>query len=91
MNSFSIILLYGMIQPIGPIIICTSMMMSIFGDTTANLIGRTIGRNKIRKTNKTYEGLFAGMIASYFSGVIILFILRNYYRFNIVGLLIIPL
>ncbi|MFX1420162.1 MAG: hypothetical protein ACFE9N_14695 [Promethearchaeota archaeon] len=89
-GCFSVILLYGLFQPIGPVIICTSMIMSVFGDVTSNLIGRTIGRNKIRKTNKTYEGLFAGMIAAFFSGVIVLYILRNYYRFNILGLLLIP-
>jgi len=89
-GCFSIILLFGMIQPIGPIIICTSMVMSIFGDITANLIGRTIGHRKIRKTNKTYEGLIAGMIAALFSGVIVLYILRNYYNFSILAILIIP-
>ena len=77
-GCFSIILLFGIIQPIGPVIICTSMVMSIFGDITANLTGRTLGRRKIRKTNKTYEGLIAGMIAAFFSGVTVLYILRNY-------------
>ncbi len=89
-GCLSIILLYGIIQPIGPVIICTSMAMSIFGDTTANLVGRTIGHRKIRKTNKTYEGLIGGIIAAFLSGVVVLFILRNYYRFSIPGLLIIP-
>lgn len=89
-GCFSIILLFGIIQPIGPVIICTSMMMSIFGDITANLIGRTIGSKKIRKTNKTYEGLIAGMTTAFFSGVIVLYILRNYYNFNILALIIIP-
>ena len=89
-GCFSIILLYGMFQPIGPVIICTSMAMSIFGDVSANLIGRLIGRTKIRKTNKTYEGLIGGMFAAFLSGVIVLFILRDYYRFSILGLLLIP-
>ncbi|MFX1377802.1 MAG: phosphatidate cytidylyltransferase [Promethearchaeota archaeon] len=89
-GCFSIILLFGIIQPIGPIIICTSMAMSIFGDVTANLVGRTIGSRKIRKTNKTYEGLIGGIIAAFLSGVIVLLILRNYYRFSILGLLLIP-
>jgi len=89
-GCFSIILLYGIIQPIGPVIICTSMAMSIFGDVTANLVGRTIGRRKIRKTNKTYEGLIGGIIAAFLSGVIVLFILRNYYRFSVPGLFLIP-
>jgi len=90
-GCFSVILLFGKIQPIGPVIICTSMVMSIFGDVTANLIGRTLGRRKIRKTNKTYEGLIAGMVAALFSGVIVLYILRNYYNFNIYAILIIPI
>ncbi|MFX0004108.1 MAG: phosphatidate cytidylyltransferase [Candidatus Hodarchaeota archaeon] len=89
-GCFSIILLYGAIQPLGPVIICTSMVMSIFGDITANLTGRTIGGKKIRKTNKTYEGLIGGIFAAFVSGIIVLFILRDYYSFSITGLLIIP-
>ena len=89
-GCFSIILLYGIIQPIGPVIICTSMAMSIFGDATANLVGRTMGHRKIRNTKKTYEGLIGGIIAAFLSGVIVLLILRNYYRFSIPGLLLIP-
>ena len=89
-GCFSIILLYGLFQPIGPVIICTSMAMSIFGDVSANLIGRTIGRRKIRKTNKTYEGLIGGIFAAFFSGIIVLYILRNNYRFTIPGLFLIP-
>jgi dolichol kinase len=89
-GCFSIILLYGIIQPIGPVIICTSMAMSIFGDATANLVGRTIGHIKIRNTKKTYEGLIGGVIAAFISGIIVLYILRNYYRFSIPGLLLIP-
>jgi dolichol kinase len=89
-GCFSVIILYGIIQPIGPVIICTSMAMSIFGDITANLVGRTIGRKKIRKTNKTYEGLIGGILAAFISGVAILFILRNYYKFSILGLFLIP-
>lgn len=90
-GCFSIILLYGLIQPIGPVIICTSMVMSIFGDITANLVGRTIGHRKIRKTGKTYEGLIAGIIISFLSGIIVLHILRNFYSFSILGLLFNPL
>ncbi|MFW9970492.1 MAG: hypothetical protein ACFFDF_09850 [Candidatus Odinarchaeota archaeon] len=89
-GCFSIILLYGIFQPIGPVILCTSMTMSIFGDVAANLIGRTIGHKRIRKTNKTYEGLIGGVFAAFISGFIVLYILRNYYRFNILGLLLIP-
>ena len=90
-GCFSIILLYGLIQPIGPVLICTSMAMSIFGDISSNLVGRMIGRRKIRKINKTYEGLVAGIIVSFFSGIIVLYLLRNFYRFNIIGSLLIPL
>jgi dolichol kinase len=90
-GCFSIILIYGVIQPIGPVIICTSMAMSIFGDATANIVGRTIGRRKIRNILKTYEGLIGGMVAAFLSGVIVLIILKNHYRFNIPGLLLIPL
>ena len=50
-----------------------------------------IGRRKIRKINKTYEGLVAGIIVSFFSGIIVLYLLRNFYRFNIIGSLLIPL
>jgi dolichol kinase len=90
-GCFSIIIIFGLIQPIGPVVICTSMIMSIFGDITSNLVGRTMGRNRIRKTSKTYEGLISGIAASFISGVIILYLLRNYYRFNISMLFLIPL
>ncbi|MFW9999923.1 MAG: hypothetical protein ACFE9Q_05555 [Candidatus Hodarchaeota archaeon] len=90
-GCFSIIIIYGPIQPIGPVIICTSMIMSIFGDITSNLFGRTIGRRRIRKTNKTYEGLIAGMIAAFFSGIILLYLLRNFYRSSLLGLFLIPI
>lgn len=89
-GCFSIIMLYGLIQPLGPVIICTSMVMSIFGDITSNLIGRTIGNIRIRKTKKTYEGLFAGIIVAFISGITVLFLLRNLYRFSILGLFLIP-
>ena len=87
-GCFSIILLYGLIQPIGPVIICTSMVMAIFGDITSNLVGRTIGHRRIRETKKTYEGLIAGIIVSFLSGISVLYLLRNFYKFDIVGLLL---
>jgi dolichol kinase len=95
-GCFSIIILYGLYQPIGPIVISTSMLMSIFGDITSNLVGRTLGKHKIhplgkRKSNKTYTGLFAGIIISFFSGLLILLILKAYFLFNIAGLLLLPL
>ena len=89
-GCFSIILLYGLIQPLGPVIICTSMVMAIFGDITSNLVGRTIGHRRIRETKKTYEGLIAGIIVSFLSGISVLYLLRNFYKFDIVGLLLIP-
>jgi dolichol kinase len=89
-GCFSIIMLYGMIQPLGPVIICTSMVMSIFGDIASNLIGRTIGSRQIRNTKKTYEGLLAGIIVAFFSGITIFFLLKDFYRISILGLFLIP-
>jgi len=90
-GCFSIIIIYGLIQPIGPVIICTSMVMSIFGDITSNLIGRTIGHRRIRKTNKTYEGLISGIIIAFISGLVLLYLLRSFYRFSLLGFFLIPL
>lgn len=90
-GCFSIIILYGMFQPIGPLVICTSMTMSIFADMTANLVGKKFGRKKIRNTKKTYEGLFAGMIVAYISGVITLLLLNQVYTLNPISLILIPL
>lgn len=90
-GCFSIIILYGPFQPIGPFSICTSMTMSIFGDMTANLVGRKFGRNKIRKTKKTYEGLFAGMSVAYLSGIITLLLLSQLYTVNLLILILFPL
>jgi dolichol kinase len=90
-GCFSIILLYGIIQPIGPMIISTSMIMAIFGDIAANLIGRTKGKRSIRSTNKTYEGLFAGIIVAFISGFIILSLLNKIYKPKNFGLILIPL
>lgn len=90
-GCFSIIILYGMFQPIGPLVICTSMTMSIFADMTANLVGKKFGRKKIRNTQKTYEGLFAGMIVAYFSGAITLLLLSQVYMLKPISLILIPL
>ncbi len=89
-GCFSVIIIYGLIQPSGPIIICSSMVMSIFGDIASNLIGRTIGSKQIRNTKKTYEGLLAGIIVAFFSGITILFFLKDFYKFNISVLFLIP-
>jgi CDP-diglyceride synthetase len=95
-GCFSIIILYGLFQPIGPIVISTSMIMSVFGDMAANLIGRIYGKKTIyplgkRKSNKTFIGLFAGISVSFLSGIVILLILKAYYLFNILGFIILPL
>lgn len=90
-GCFSIIILYGMFQPIGPLVICTSMTMSIFADMTANLVGKKFGRKKIRNTKKTYEGLFAGMSVAYVSGVVTLLLLKQLYMLKPVSLILIPL
>ncbi len=89
-GCFSIILLYGFIQPIGPLIICSSMVMAVLGDTSSNLIGRLIGKKKIRTTNKTYEGLFAGIIVAFISGFIVLLSLKDFYFPKNQGLFFIP-
>ncbi len=90
-GCFSIIILYGLFQPIGPLIICLSMVMSIFGDIGSNLIGRTLGRKKIRNGPKTYEGVFAGIIGAYVSGVLALFLLSTFIKINNLGFYILPL
>ena len=90
-GCFSIILLFGIFQPLGPIIICTSMVMAIFGDIASNLIGRIKGKNFIRNTNKTYEGLIAGIIVSLISGIITLLLSTNFYKPKIIGIITIPL
>ena len=90
-GCFSIIILYGLIIPIGPVIICTSMTMTIFSDMTSNLVGRTLGRKKIRDTNKTYEGLFAGILVAFLTGLLVFYLLRDFYNFSIFSLFLIPL
>ncbi len=92
-GCFSIIILYGLFQPIGPLIICASMTMAIFGDITSNLIGRTIGRKykHIRDTKKTYIGLLAGIIGAFISGIIVFIILSRFFVVTLLVLLLIPL
>lgn len=90
-GCFSIILLYGLIQPVGPLIICASMAMAVFGDTASNLFGRTLGKRKIRNTDKTYEGLFAGIIIAFISGFIVLLSLKEFYLPKNFGLFFLPL
>lgn len=90
-GCFSTILLYGLFHPFGPLCICTSITMTIFGDISSNLVGRTIGKNQIRDTNKTYEGLLAGIISTIVSGMIILSLLKDYYFISPLGFLVLPL
>ena len=90
-GCFSIILLSGLIQQIGPMVIYTSTVKGVFGDTASNLIGRTKGTRKIRNTNKTYEGLFAGVIIALLSGVIVLYLLRDFYILKNFGSFFIPI
>ncbi|MBY9017203.1 MAG: hypothetical protein KGD66_00080 [Candidatus Lokiarchaeota archaeon] len=89
-GCFSIIIIYGIFQPIGPLVICTSMTMSIFGDMASNLFGRMVGRRSIRKTKKTYEGLIAGMIIGFVSGMSCLVLLNDLYHISYFGLFILP-
>jgi CDP-diglyceride synthetase len=90
-GCFSIIILYGLFQPVGPLIICTTVTMTIFGDIASNLIGRVFGKNRITNSNKTYEGLIAGIIIALISGFLILHILRGYYLINIFQYLLFPI
>ncbi len=90
-GCFSVIILFGLIQPIGPLVICTSMTMAIFGDMASNIVGRGLGKKKIRNTHKTYEGLIAGMVTAFLSGIIILIILRFFYIISVLGFFLLPL
>ncbi|MFX0009811.1 MAG: hypothetical protein ACFE9R_05805 [Candidatus Hermodarchaeota archaeon] len=89
-GCFSIIILFGIFQPIGPLIICVSMSMAIFSDISSNLFGRKFGTKKIRSTNKTYEGLFAGMIVAFFSGYLSLVIINPIISINPLNFILIP-
>ncbi|MFX1574445.1 MAG: hypothetical protein ACFFB0_17025 [Promethearchaeota archaeon] len=89
-SCFSTIILFGYVQPLGPLVISASMTMAIFGDIASNLIGKSIGKKQIRNTNKTYEGLYAGIITAFISGIAILLLLRNYYNKNLFFLFFIP-
>jgi dolichol kinase len=78
------------LKPVNRILRKKAMTMSIFADMTANLVGKKFGRKKIRNTKKTYEGLFAGMIVAFVSGVITLLLLRQIYMLKPVSLILIP-
>ena len=67
------------------------MAMTVFGDTSSNLIGRVFGKNKIRNTEKTYEGLIAGIVVAFIFGLIVLTLLQTYHLLGNLGLFFIPL
>jgi CDP-diglyceride synthetase len=92
-GCFSIIILFGIFQPIGPLVICVSMTMAIFSDMASTLVGRSIGYKykNIRNTKKTYIGLFAGIIIAFFSGIIILYLLKDFFLISPICYYIIPL
>ncbi|MHA1805907.1 MAG: hypothetical protein ACTSU4_15435 [Promethearchaeota archaeon] len=91
-GCFSIILLYGLIQPIGPLIICLSMTISIFGDMAANLIGKKVGKFHLRKSsNKTYAGLIAEILVGFISGFIFLKIIEFYFNLTLLNMILYPL
>ncbi|TFF95439.1 MAG: hypothetical protein EU544_02765 [Promethearchaeota archaeon] len=90
-GCFSIIIIFGWLQPLGPFIICLSMTMAILSDMASNIVGRTLGKRKIRNTEKTWEGWIAGLIVAYLSGVIIILILRFFYKTELLVLMIFPL
>jgi dolichol kinase len=90
-GCFSIIILYGLFQPLGPIVICSSMTMAIFGDIAANLIGRTLGKRHIRNSKKTYEGLVAGIVVSFISGLISLIFLNSFFSISLLYLILSPI
>ncbi|MBD3230145.1 MAG: hypothetical protein GF329_18345 [Candidatus Lokiarchaeota archaeon] len=90
-GCFSIIILYGLFQPLGPMMICTAMIISIFGDMASNLLGRVYGKRKLRNTKKTHIGLYSGITIGFISGFSFLLILNANERFGIVGTILIPL
>lgn len=90
-GCFSIIILYGLFQPLGPMMICTAMIISIFGDMASNLLGRVYGKRKLRNTKKTYIGLYSGMAIGFISGFSFLLILNANDKFGIIGVILIPL
>jgi len=92
-GCFSIIIIFGHFQPIGPLVICTTMTMAIFGDMASNLIGRSFGYKykNIRDTKKTYIGLFSGIFVSFISGIIVLVLLGRFYYVRFSRLILLPL
>lgn len=92
-GCFSIIILFGYFQPIGPLVICTTMTMAIFGDMASNLIGRSFGYKykNIRDTKKTYIGLLSGITVSFISGIIVLVLLGRFYYIKLSLLILLPL
>jgi len=71
-GTISIVLIFGPLSNIGPLIVSLSILMSSVGDSSANLIGITIGCHKIREGKKSYEGLIGGILFSFLSGIFFL-------------------
>ena len=68
----------GIIIPLAAfdiVIAITAILMLVFGDTAAALIGKNLGKHKIYK-KKTWEGLFAGLFANLLVGFVCIKILR---------------
>jgi len=55
-GCFSIIIMYGPFQPVGPIVICISMTMSIFGDMAANLVEESSDITTFEKQKRLTRG-----------------------------------
>lgn len=72
-GSISIILIFGPLSNKGPLIVSLSIIMSTVCDSSANLLGITLGHHKIRGGKKSYEGLIGGILISFFSGIMFLF------------------
>lgn len=54
------------IGPYAPSVACAAIAIGCFGDAAANIIGKKLGRHKIRK-GKTLEGLIGGAVVSFIS------------------------
>ncbi len=72
-GTISIIIIFGPLLNKGPLIVSLSIVMSSIGDSSANLLGITLGNHKIRGGKKSYEGLIGGILTSFISGVVFLF------------------
>ncbi len=78
-GTISIILIFGPLSNTGPLIVSLSIFISSVGDSSANLIGITLGRHKIRGGKKSYEGLIGGILFSFLSGILFLFLIFQFF------------